>query len=231
VAGALSVGVIIPTLNEEKLIAQTIASCRNGNGRCEVIVADGGSEDRTVEIARAAGAQTVIAPRGRARQMNAGAAAAGSDVVLFLHADTTLPCDFASVVARALDPPQFVGGAFSMEVDDPAPLMQAVSSLSTLRSRILSMPYGDQAIFVRRQVFERLGGYSDLPLLEDAELCGRLKRLGRLRIVGERVKTSARRWTSEGPIKVILRNWGIGLAYACGVSPQVLARIYGPPIR
>jgi uncharacterized protein len=231
VAGAWTVGVIIPTLNEERLIAQTIASCGNGIGAREVIVADGGSEDDTLRIAAAAGAATVRAPRGRARQMNAGAKAATSDVLLFLHADTTLPAGFALAVTRSLEDPRVVCGAFSMEIDNPDPLLRLVSGLSTFRSRLLALPYGDQAIFVRRRVFEQVGGFADLPLLEDAELCGRLKTAGRLRILSERVTTSGRRWRTEGAGKVILRNWAIGLAYAFGVSPRALARLYGPPVR
>jgi rSAM/selenodomain-associated transferase 2 len=228
----LSIGVVIPTLNEERLIEQTVASCGHGVGGCyEVIVADGGSSDKTLETAAAAGARTVSAARGRARQMNAGAAIAKSDVLVFLHADTTLPSDFVRAIRRALLDPGMVGGAFSMEVDGPGPLMRAISQLSTFRSRCLRLPYGDQAIFVRRNAFSHLGGYADIPLLEDAELCRRLKNLGRLCILPERVTTSARRWKAEGPIRVILRNWGIGLAYACGVSPAALARLYGPPVR
>jgi rSAM/selenodomain-associated transferase 2 len=231
VGGSLSVGVIIPTLNEERLIGRAIASCANGAGSVEIIVADGGSEDRTLEVASAAGAATVRSERGRARQMNAGAARARAEVLLFLHADTSVPRGFVAAIARALADPAVVGGGFSMEVDEPGGLMRTVSCLSTWRSRMLRLPYGDQAIFVRRSAFERLGGYADIPLLEDAELCGRLKALGRLCILPERVVTSGRRWRAEGALKVIVRNWLLGLAYACGVPPLVLARLYGPHVR
>lgn len=230
-AEALSVSVIIPALNEEKLIAETVERCRDGTEALEIVVADGGSSDRTAERALAAGARVVLSPAGRARQMNAGAKESKGEALLFLHADSVPPAGFVTILRRALADPTVVGGAFSMKVDDPSRLMRLVSKLSTLRSRVLGMPYGDQGIFARRDAFEELGGYSEIPLLEDADLCCRLKRSGRLRILPEAVLTSSRRWRKEGAGKVILRNWGIGLAYACGVSPTFLARLYGPPVR
>jgi rSAM/selenodomain-associated transferase 2 len=227
----LSIAVVIPALNEERCIGATISRCMNDSGTLEVIVADGGSTDRTLEVAEAAGAATVVSESGRARQMNSGAAMTRGDVLLFLHADTWPPKGFVESIRYALSDPAVVGGAFSMEVDDQDRLMRAVSALSTLRSRLLRLPYGDQGIFVRRSSFERIGGYADIPILEDAELCGRLKGLGRLEILRSHVRTSARRWKAEGPLKVIVRNWAIGLAYACGVSPRTLVRYYGPPVR
>jgi rSAM/selenodomain-associated transferase 2 len=173
----------------------------------------------------------VHAPAGRAGQMNAGSAGSVADVLLFLHADTLPPPGFAGSIATALADPRVVGGAFALRVGEPGALMRAVALLSTARSQLLRLPYGDQGIFVRREAFERLGGYREMPLLEDADLFSRLRRLGRVRILREAVTTSGRRWKAEGALKVILRNWAIGVAYACGVPAGLLARLYGPHIR
>ncbi len=227
---AFPVSVVIPTLNEEALIGRTVGRCLD-YGAAEVIVADGGSRDQTVKKAAHQGAITVVCPQGRAVQMNAGARLATGSVLLFLHADSLVDPGFVEAMMAALNQSNVHGGAFSMELDDTAWLFRLIAFLSNGRARLLGLPYGDQGIFVRREAFEDLGGYKPIPLLEDLEFAQRLKKRGKLVMLRHRLVSSARRWRVEGVLKVTLRSWGIGLAYGLGVSPERLAKLYGPPVR
>ncbi len=218
----MKISIIIPVLDEERRIGQCLAELQ---GFEEFIVVDGGSRDRTVEIARAAGARVETAPRGRASQMNHGARLVSGDVLLFLHADVSLPEGAAAHIERALADRAVVAGAFrTWHVADDgrrAPWLH----LADLRSRLSGLPYGDQALFVRREAFERVGGFPDQPLMEDLELSRRLRRLGRIAIVPASVRVSGRRFLAH-PIRDTLLVNAFPLLYRLGVPPASLARLY-----
>jgi len=220
----VTISIVVPALDEADEIGATLASARDPSVR-EVIVVDGGSRDGTPERAAAAGARVVHAARGRASQMNAGAALARGDVLLFLHADTRLPPGFGPAVRAALADGA-VGGRFDVVLRGAHPLLAVVARLMSLRSRLTGISTGDQAIFVRRDVFERLGGFAPLPLMEDVELCRRLMRAGRTAALRLRVETSGRRWEEHGVVRTIVLMWTLRLAYACGVPAERLARAY-----
>lgn len=223
-AAAIRVSVIVPTLDEEGQIEETLRRARGG-GADEIIVVDGGSTDRTTEIAHARADRVLRAPRGRAVQMNAGAAAAAGDILLFLHADTSLPEDFSSAVRQAVDAGA-IGGRFDVLLMPGSPLLRLVGGLMNLRSRWSGIATGDQAIFVRRDVFESLGGYAGIPLMEDIDLSRRLKRAGRLALLRQRVTTSSRRWQRHGTLRTILLMWTLRSLYFLGVRPERLQRAY-----
>lgn len=218
------ISVVVPALNEATRVASAIAAARAPG--VEVVVADGGSVDDTVSVASAAGATVVGAPRGRARQMNAGAACATGDLLVFLHADSRLPPGFDVEVRRVLADGRVSAGAFAFAVDRPFPGSRLVERAVNLRSRRLGLPYGDQALFMRRCVFERVGGYPALPILKDVTMIKRLAREGGLAIVADAVRTSSRRWRALGVMRTTLINQAILLGYALGVSPDRLARLY-----
>jgi rSAM/selenodomain-associated transferase 2 len=218
--------VIVPMLNEERAAARTLEAIAAGAPEAEIIVVDGGSTDRSVDEARPRCAILISAPRGRARQMNAGAAAAHGDVLAFVHADTLVPPSFARDIATALADEAVVGGRFDVRLDDPAPLMRLTGWLISVRSRLSRTGTGDQALFVRRAVFERLGGYREIDLCEDLDLARRMKRAGRVACLRSRVVTSARRWRRGGVPATMARMWMLRAAFLMGVSPARLARFY-----
>ena len=221
----IEISIVIPTLDEATSLAQTLIAARE-RGAGELIVADGESRDATRDVAARLADAVVLAPRGRAAQMNAGAAAARGDVLLFLHADTRLPDGFADAVARALADPHVVGGHFAVALNAPGWRYRLTERLISGRSRLTGVATGDQAIFVRRSVFEALGGFAPLPLMEDIDLMRRLKRSGRVAALDERVVTSARRWERDGFWRTVLLMWSLRLAYYAGISPTALARFY-----
>ncbi len=221
--------IIVPVLREAENLARLLPALRAEAPGAEVIVADAGSDDGSREIAaRVPGVTVLDCPRGRARQMNTGAAAARGDVLLFLHADTVLPAGFERAIARALAEPGVVGGRFDVRLDNPRWPFRLIGGLMNWRSRLSGISTGDQGLFVRRAVFEALGGYPDIPLMEDIELTRRLKRRGRVGALRERVITSARKWEQEGVARTTLLMWTLRLLYACGVSPARLHRWYYP---
>jgi rSAM/selenodomain-associated transferase 2 len=217
--------VIVPTLNEEAIIAETLRRTRQA-GVHELIVVDGGSTDATRAIAANLTDLVLSAPQGRAAQMNAGAARASGDVLLFLHADTLVPDGFADAILAACRDPLVVGGRFDVDLQPSSPLLWLVGELMNRRSRLTRIATGDQAIFVRREVFERLGGYAPIPLMEDIEFCKRLKRAGRTACVRQRVVTSTRRWQAGGVVRTILLMWTLRALYYFGASPHRLQRAY-----
>ncbi len=221
-AGRLSI--IMPTLNEEGTIEQTLLPLV-GRTDIEVIIADGGSADETVSIARRLGARIVLARLGRGRQMNAGAALASGEILLFLHADTKLPANFKCAIWSALNH-DAVAGAFRLRIDDPRTALRWIEWGANLRSQFLQMPYGDQGLFVRAELFHQLGGFSNWPLMEDYELCRRLRKHGRIVLTTESACTSARRWNKVGICRTTLINQLTVAAFHFGVSPQRLARWY-----
>jgi rSAM/selenodomain-associated transferase 2 len=192
-----------------------------------VILVDGGSDDATMQVAaRFSSVRLLTSPRGRARQMNAGARAARGDILLFLHADTWLPQEALGAVSAALDDARVVGGRFDVRFDSPRPVLRMIAFFMNLRSRASGISTGDQAIFVRRDVFETMGGYPDIPLMEDIELSRRLKRRGRLAALSSRVTTSARKWEREGAVRTMALMWAFRFLYMVGVSPARLHRWY-----
>lgn len=219
------VSVIIPTLNEAEVLPTTLEHLRGVDG-IEIIVADGGSHDATGDVAAEAGATVIEVVGGRAAQMNAGAARAGGCHLLFLHADTLLPEGFADTVRRTLDNPATVLGAFGFRTDGSGLRMRLVEWGTNVRSSMLRWPYGDQGLFLEKRVFNELGGFGDLPIMEDFDLVRRLRRRGRVVTVPDCVVTSARRWRRLGVLRTMLRNQGMVLGYWIGVPPERLARLY-----
>ena len=216
--------VVIPALDEEACVAGAVASARAGAPDVEVLVVDGGSRDRTREAAAAAGATVLRAPRSRGVQLHAGARRATGDWLVFLHADTRLGAGWAE--ALSLLPSSVVGGAFRLAVDSPRRAYRPLEAGVALRCRILRLPYGDQAIFARRPVYEAVGGFPPLPLVEDVAFARRLARAGRLAFPSVRALTSCRRWERDGLLGATLRNWGLLALYAAGFPPERLAKLY-----
>ncbi|MFP4122584.1 TIGR04283 family arsenosugar biosynthesis glycosyltransferase [Coleofasciculus sp.] len=220
-----TISVIIPVLNEASTIGSVLDRLVNTDN-VEVIVVDGGSRDETVSVARSRNVQVISTPPGRACQMNAGAARAMGDILLFLHADTRLPANFDCLVRQALQEPQIIAGAFKLRIDSQQWGLRLIERLVNWRSRFFSMPYGDQAIFLKATIFHTIGGFPNLPIMEDFEFIRRLQPQGRITIVPAFVLTSGRRWERLGIIKTTLINQLIILGYFWGVSPEKLARWY-----
>jgi rSAM/selenodomain-associated transferase 2 len=224
----MRLSVIIPTLDEERTIEAQVRRTAALEGVDEVLVVDGGSRDETVRrVPQLARVRTLEAPRGRASQLNAGARAATGEVLLFLHADVALPEAARRLIEAALADGRAIGGAFrTWTVADRASWLGPLVHLADLRSRYTRLPYGDQALFVRREVFEAVGGFPEQPLMEDLELARRLRRVGRLARVPARVTVSARRFTARPFFSLAVMNT-FPVLYRLGVPPDVLARIYG----
>lgn len=222
----MKLSVIVPTLNEAPAIARTLEAIRAGAPDAEIIVVDGNSTDASVEVARPRCNVVIGGSRGRALQMNTGAARASGDALVFVHADTIVPATFARNIEAALANPEVVGGRFDVRLDDNHPLCVLIGALISLRSRISRTATGDQAIFARKEIFESLGGFPDMPICEDLDFARRLKRAGRVVCLRSKVITSARRWRKGGIMRTVLRMWTIRALYLAGVSPVRLARMY-----
>ncbi len=216
------ISVVIPALNEAQSIAEAVRSASAGPD-VEVIVVDGGSNDRTPQLARDRGARVISSAAGRARQMNAGAAAARGSILLFLHADTILPVRFQQKVSEILARPGVVAGAFHLHIAAPDRSFRWIESFVRLRSTILQFPYGDQAIFVDAETFRQVGGFPDWPIMEDYELMRQLRRIGRIAIAPAPVTTSARRWLTNGVCRTTLTNQACIVVLRLGVSLERLA--------
>jgi rSAM/selenodomain-associated transferase 2 len=218
------VSIVIPVLNEARIICAAAAALNNLSGTFEVVVVDGGSTDNTVSLARACGLRVIAAPRGRGPQMNAGAAMTRGETLLFLHADTCLPEKALPLIAAALQAPDVGGGNFRLRFTGETCGAKLLTRIYPLL-RWLGLVYGDSAIFVRRSVFEALGGYRAIPLFEDCDLYRRLRRKGRFVRLTAYATTSARRF--EGHFLRTFVGWtALQVLYWLGVAPQRLARLY-----
>lgn len=213
-------------LNEAPAIARTLEAIRTGAPDAEIIVVDGGSTDASIEAARPRCDVVLSAPRGRARQMNVGAVRASGEALVFVHADTIVPPTFSRDIEAALADSGVVGGRFDVRLDDPHPLCMLIGALISLRSRISRTATGDQAIFVRKNAFDALGGFPDLQICEDLDFARRMKRAGAVACLRSKVITSARRWRKGGIMRTVIRMWTIRALYLMGVSPARLARMY-----
>jgi len=220
---------IIPVWNEEAIISGTIEHVRYicASASAEIIVVDGDPAGRTIKVASRTGVRTAIAAKGRGSQMNLGASLAAGEILIFLHADTVLPHDALELIETAMSDGICMAGAFDLAIDSERPAYRLIEKAASFRSRMTRIPYGDQAVFIRKKDFLGLGGYSDIPIMEDVDLMRRIKkRKGKIRIMERAVLTSARRWEKEGIIFTTLRNWLIISLYMCGAKPESLVRFY-----
>jgi rSAM/selenodomain-associated transferase 2 len=221
---AVQLTVVIPALDEADQITGAIVSARAAG--TEILVVDGGSRDATRERAAEAGARVVKSAPGRARQLAAGANLARGDTILFLHADTRLPPAWDASVRAALADPRVVGGAFRLRFEQRSPALRLIEWGTRLRVALLRMPYGDQALFVRRSVLDELGGVPQAPIMEDLDLVRSLKRRGRLACLRPAVTTSARRYRAAGALRGMLRNWLAAVAWWLGLPRERIAAWY-----
>ena len=227
--GDHKISVIIPVLNEASRMNSLVDHLYGGGfgGKHEIIVVDGDSDGGTINAIRHNEVTSIVAPKGRSRQMNAGAAVASGDILLFLHADTRLPENTPQKISSVMGQGRYVAGAFDLGIDSSSLAIKIIARASALRSRLTRIPYGDQAIFIARDYFQKIGCFKDIPLMEDVELMRRIKRIGdKICIFRDRVSTSPRRWEQEGVVYCSLRNVIILSLYYMGVSPDKLARYY-----
>ena len=228
-ADSHAISIIVPALNESHGIVEMLLSLQEMRLRGhEIIVADGGSTDGTVALCRPLADRVIVAATGRASQMQAGALQARGAVLWFLHADTQVPADADRTIARTLVPGDRSWGRFDVSFSEAGVLLSLVAALMNLRSRLTGIATGDQGIFVTRELFERVNGYPQIPLMEDIALSRRLKWYSWPACLRERLITSARRWQKHGTLRTVLVMWTLRLAYFLGVSPARLARFYKP---
>jgi rSAM/selenodomain-associated transferase 2 len=225
----LTYSFIIPVYREAQIINSTIDYLIHLQkfAAAEIIVVDGDYEGSTLQKISTANVKKILCPKGRARQMNCGAAKASGDILIFLHADTRLPEDALKKIATLLEDETIIGGAFDLGIDSERFAFRVIEKIASIRSRMTRIPYGDQAIFIRRNYFQALGGFPDIPIMEDVELMRRIKhRQGGINILKDKVKTSPRRWETEGVVFCTLRNWFLITLYLLGVKPETLAKFY-----
>lgn len=219
------VSIIIPVLNEEKTIRNTLITLQKLEGDKEIIVVDGGSSDRTVEIAKNF-ATVLVSDKGRAKQMNAGAHAAKGDILWFVHSDSLLAAHSCFAIERAISE-GYIGGCFRLFFYDwDKPFMNFVAITSNLRAKYLHLIFGDQGIFMRKDIFGRLSGFKEMELMEDWDLSRRIHKLGKMKYLNEKIGTSARRFQKNGAVRTLLQMHKIKLLYLLGVPTEELARMY-----
>ncbi|MCX5830174.1 MAG: TIGR04283 family arsenosugar biosynthesis glycosyltransferase [Deltaproteobacteria bacterium] len=221
--------IIIPVINEEAVINSTIEHLETlkVSESMEIIVVDGDRSGKTIGAVRNGNVKTAVGEKGRGNQMNNGAAMARGDIVVFLHADTRLPPNALALMEGALSDPNCLAGAFDLAIDSGRPIYRLIAKIASFRSRFTRIPYGDQAFFFRRNYFQDIGGFANIPLMEDVEIMWRIKKRGeRIAIINRSVTTSARRWEKEGILLCTLRNWLLISLYFSGVSPERLSRFY-----
>ncbi len=230
---SVRISVIIPVYNEEKRINQTIGNLCSGNfnEKFEIIVPDGNPKGNTIKAIRDRRVIKILSPKGRGIQMNRGAQIAKGQILLFLHADTSIPFEGLKIISEKCKDGEIVGGAFDLNIDSPKKIFRIMEKISSIRSRITKIPYGDQAIFIKRENFFQIGGFKNIPLMEDVDLMRRVKNKG-MKIIFPScpVVTSARRWKKEGIVHATLRNWVILMLYFAGQSPSSLEKFYSPTV-
>ncbi|WP_340121129.1 TIGR04283 family arsenosugar biosynthesis glycosyltransferase [Methylobacter svalbardensis] len=217
--------IIIPVVNEAGQIALKLHALQTLRDRCQLLLVDGGSNDRSAEIAKPLVDQVLHSPRGRARQMNCGAAMAQADVLLFLHADTRLPDNAVILIMQAVAD-GYHWGRFDIGFDNPQPIFRLIAFMMNRRSRLTGIATGDQTLFITRQAFQAVVGFPDIALMEDIAISTRLKKLGRPCCIDAKVITSARRWQQQGIFRTILLMWRLRLRYFFGADPNDLAARY-----
>jgi len=225
------ISVVVPVFNEADILDQTLRhlKAQNPSSRFEVIVADGHPEGTTLSAITFPGAQKILAPMGRGTQMNAGAACASGAILLFLHADTLLEAGALDKITAALADSGHAAGAFQLAIRSPDKIFRIIEYGVRIRTRITRIPYGDQAHFISKSLFDRIGGYPETSLMEDVILMRRVKKIGqKILILKTKVFTSPRRWEEEGVLYCTLRNWLLIFLFGCGVSTRVLSRFYPP---
>ncbi|KAA2238045.1 TIGR04283 family arsenosugar biosynthesis glycosyltransferase [Salinarimonas soli] len=224
----MRLSIVVPVLDEAGGVRDVLGRLATLRRRgAQVIVADGGSQDDTPALARPHADQVIAAPRGRASQMNAGAAIASGDVLLFLHADTVLPCEADRLIAAGLRDTGLAWGRFDVAIAGRHRLLPVIAALMNRRSRLTGIATGDQAMFVRADAFARAGGFPDIPLMEDIAISRALKRISPPLCLSRRVITSGRRWEKNGVVRTIGLMWRLRLSYFLGADPARLARSYG----
>lgn len=221
--------IVIPVLDEQEHINPCLDRLRAQGLRntCQIIVVDGDPEGGTIRAVRDKRVICLTSERGRGRQMNAGAAAARGNILLFLHVDTRLPPNARAGIAAVMETHRYVGGAFRLGIDSGSWFLKGVAAQANLRCRMDRIPYGDQAIFLSRTYFREIGGFREIPIMEDVDLMCRIRSNGaKIHILRDRAMTSPRRWEAEGPLYATLRNQVMRFLYSLGVSPERLARFY-----
>ncbi|HZX35220.1 MAG TPA: TIGR04283 family arsenosugar biosynthesis glycosyltransferase [Thermodesulfobacteriota bacterium] len=223
----MKISVIIPVLNEEENVSAAICSVLSEPG-VEVIISDGGSSDSTVQIAEGFSRVRIVrtSKPSRGLQMDEGALSAKGDVFLFLHADTVLPPNWSEAIKKCLNDKAAIAGAFTFSIASPGISFRLIEFFSSLRCCLFTLPFGDQAIFVGKEAFFNSGGFMGLPLMEDVNIIGRLKTLGKVCILKEIVSASPRRWLKKGRARNTFKNWFVFALYLAGVSPDRLYRYY-----
>ncbi|MBL4901992.1 MAG: TIGR04283 family arsenosugar biosynthesis glycosyltransferase [Desulfocapsa sp.] len=220
-----NISIIVPTLNEVQNLSGLVPCAQKVQ---ELIVVDGGSRDDTVKLAKKLGFRVIeeTEPGGRGTQLNTGAANASGSILLFLHADTLLPPDFHGAICRCLQNPATILGAFQLQVKNSNLLLKVILKFANFRSKMLQLPYGDQAFFIRKQDFVKLGGFPEVPIMEDYIFAKQVKKKGRIQTLDQAVTTSARRWQRLGVIRTTLVNQVVILGYYMGIQPEKLAAFY-----
>jgi len=219
------ISIIIPALNEAKTLPTICESLIDMGHEGQIIIVDGGSTDRTPQLAASYG-QLLYANANRALQMNAGAKNAQGKILWFLHADCIPHPNSVNAIQKVMANRNIVGGAFSYRMDAKGIIYRLSEFLSNEKNRLFRWFYGENGIFVRKTVFEALGGYREIPIMEDIDFCLQLKKMGKVVILPQPILSSARRWKSDGPIKNIIRNWLLQIGWRLGISPQLLVKFY-----